>query len=64
MDIQNEYLNIQVCDKHSIYLLAISKYSALISKIFILTYINILCCKTEYSDITVQYLDIGTKYIK
>ena len=60
MDIQDEYLNIQLCDKHLIYLVAISKYSAVISEIFILTYFNIPYSKYKYLDITAEYLDIAT----
>ena len=64
-DIQDQYLDIQLCcDKHFIYLIEISKYSAVISKIFILTYFNISDSEAEYSDITVQYLDIRTEYIR
>ena len=40
-DIQDQYLDIQLCDNHIIYSIGISKYSALISEIFILTYFNI-----------------------
>ena len=58
MNIQDEYLDIQLCDKHFIYSVVISKYSAVISKIFILTYFNILDRKAKFSDIAVQYLDI------
>ena len=62
--IQDQYLDIQLCDKHLIYSIEISKYSAVISEIFILTYFNILDSEAEYSDITVQYLDIKTEYIR
>ena len=41
MDIQEQYLDIQLCNKHLIYLIEISKHSAVISEIFILTYFNI-----------------------
>ena len=64
MDIQDQYLDIQLCDNHFIYSIEISKYSAVISEIFILTYLNILDSEAEYSDITVQYLDIKTEYIR
>ena len=64
MDVQDQYLDIQVCDKHFNYLVSISKYSAVISKIFILTYFNILYNKAECSDITVQYLNITIEYIR
>ena len=58
MDIQDQYLDIQLRDNHLIYSIEISKYSAVISEIFILTYFNILDSETEYSDIIFQYLDI------
>ena len=64
MDIQNEYLDIQLCDKHLIYSVAKFRSSAVISDIFILTYFNISDIKAEYSDITIQYLDIRTEYIR
>ena len=64
LDIQDQYLDIQLCDNHLIYSIEISKYSALISEIFILIYFNILDSEAEYSDITVQYLDIKTEYIR
>ena len=64
MDIQDEYLDIQLCDNHFIYSIEIPKYSAVISEIFISTYFNILDSETEYSDIIVQYLDIRTEYIR
>ena len=44
-------IDIQICDKHLICSVAISKYSAVISEIFILTYFNISDSKAEYSDI-------------
>ena len=40
------------------------KCSALLFEVFILAYFNISDSKAEYSDITVQYLDIRTKYIR
>ena len=50
MDIQDQYLDIQLCDKHL-------TYSILISKIFILTYFNILDSKAECSDnTTTEYI--------
>ena len=49
---------------HIPYSIEISKYSAVISEIFILTYFNILDSEAEYSDITVQYLDNKTEYIR
>ena len=33
MDIQDQYLGIQLCDKHLIYSIEISKYSAVMSEI-------------------------------
>ena len=38
MDIQDQYLDIQLRDKHLVYSIEISKYSAVILEIFILTY--------------------------
>ena len=38
MDIQDQYLDIQLCDKHLMYSVLISKYLAVMSKIFKLTY--------------------------
>ena len=64
MDIQDQYLDIQICDNHLIYSIEIPKYSAVISEIFILIYFIILDSEAEYSDITVQYLDIKTEYIR
>ena len=64
MDIQGQYLDIQLCDKHFIYSIEISKYLAVISEIFILTYFNIYHSEAEYSDITVQYIDIKTEYVE
>ena len=64
MDIQDQYLDIQLCDNLLIYSIEISKYPAVISEIFILTYFNILDSEAEYSDITVQYLDIRTEYMR
>ena len=64
MDIQDKHLHIQLCDKHLIYSVVVSKCSAVISKMFILTYFNTLDSEAEYSDITVQCLDIKTEYIK
>ena len=58
MDIQDQYLDIHLCDKHLTYSVLISKYLAVISKIFIVNYFNILDSKSECSDNTVQYLDI------
>ena len=40
MDIQDQYLDIQQCDKDLIYSVLMSKYSAVIPKIFILTCFN------------------------
>ena len=60
MDFQDQYLDIQLCDKHLIYSVLLSKYSAGISKIFMLNYCNILDTKAECSDITFQYLVITT----
>ena len=61
---QDQYVDIQLCDNHLIYSIGISKYSAIISEIFILTYFNTLDSEAEYSDIIVQYLDIRTEYIR
>ena len=49
MDIRDQYLDIQLGDKHL-------RYSILISKIFILTYFNILDSKAECSDTTTEYI--------
>ena len=62
MDIQDQYLDIQLCDKHIIYSIEISKHSVVISEIFILIYFNILGSEAKYSDIRVKYLDIRTEY--
>ena len=51
MDVQGQYLDIQLCDKLLTYSVLISKYSAVIFKIFILTYFNNLDSKAECSDI-------------
>ena len=56
MDIQDQYLDIQLCDEHLTSSVLISKYLAVISKIFILTYLNILHSKTECSDIRIKYI--------
>ena len=56
MNIQDQYLDIQLCDKHLTYSVLISKYLALISELFILTYSNILVGKAECSDITTEYI--------
>ena len=58
---ENQYLDIQLCDKHFTYLVLISEYLSIISKIFILTYFNILGSKVEYSDITTEYI-LSKKY--
>ena len=42
MDIQDQYLDIQLCDNDLTYSIEISKYSAVISEVFILIYLNIL----------------------
>ena len=55
MDIQDPYLDIQLCDKHLTYSVLISKYSAMMSKIFILTYFNIFDSTAECSDITTDF---------
>ena len=55
MDIQDQYLDIQLCDNHLTYSVLISKYSAVISKIFILTYFNISDSKAKCLDITTEY---------
>ena len=64
MDIQDQSIDIQLCDKHFRYSIVISKYSTITSKILILTYFNILDTKAEYLDITVQYLDIKNEYVR
>ena len=64
MDIHEQYLDTQPCDNNLIYSIEISQYSAVISEIFILIYFDILDSEAEYSDITVQYLDIKTEYIR
>ena len=51
MDVQNQYLDIQLCDKRFINSVATSKYSAVTSDIFIITYFNTSVSKVEYSDI-------------
>ena len=57
MDIQDQYLDIQLYEEHLTYSVLISKYSAVLSKIFILTYFTILhretfcsklCKKSQY----------------
>ena len=42
MDIQDQYIDIQLFDKHFIYSVEISRYSDLIRYILVLTYFNIL----------------------
>ena len=42
MDIQDQYLDIQICDKHLIYSIVISGYSALIFEIAECKDINVL----------------------
>ena len=42
MDIQKRYLDIQLCDRHLTYSVLISKFSVVISKIFISTRVKIL----------------------
>ena len=64
MDIQDQYLDIPLCEKNLIYSVEISKYPVVISEIFIITYFNILDSEAKYLDITVQYLDIRTEYIR
>ena len=56
MDIHDQYLDTQLCDKHLRYSVRISRYSTVISKILILTYFNILDSKAGYLE-TIQYLD-------
>ena len=56
MDIQDQYLYIHVCDKYLTYSVLISKYSAIISKIFIFTYFDILDSKAECLDIRTEYI--------
>ena len=55
MDIRDQCLDIQLCDKHLTYSVLMYKYSAVISKIIILTFFNILDSKTECSDIATEY---------
>ena len=50
MDIKDQYIDIQVRDKHLIYSILLSKYAALTSKIFKLTYFDILDTKAACSD--------------
>ena len=57
IDIKNEYLDIQLWDSHIIYPVVISEFLAVISKIFKCAEINIL-------DVTVEYLDIATEYMR
>ena len=57
MDIQDQHLDILLIhNKHLTYSVLMSKYSAVISNIFILTYFNILDSKAECSDITTEYI--------
>ena len=56
MDIQDQYIDIQLYDKHLTYSVLMSKYSAVISKTIILTYFNILDSKAERLDITTEYI--------
>ena len=56
MDIQDQYLDIQLCEKHLTYSFLISKYFAAISKAFTLTYFKILDSKIECSDIRNEYI--------
>ena len=62
MDIQHQYLDIQLCEKHLTYSDLKSNYSLVIYKIFILTYFNLFDRKIKCPDITFQYLDITTEY--
>ena len=50
-------MDVQLWDSHLICLVVISRYSAVISKILIAAYFNIL-------DITAEYLDITIKHIR
>ena len=56
MDIQYQYLDIQLYHKRLI-------YCVVISKILILTYFTILDIKAEYLDIKAEYLDITEEYL-
>ena len=47
MDIQDQYLYFQLYDKYLIYSVLISKYSAVMSKIFMSTFFNILDSEAE-----------------
>ena len=51
MDNQDQYLDIQLYDKHLIYSIKIFKYSAATSEIFILNNLSISDSEAEYSDI-------------
>ena len=65
MDIQDQYPDFQLCDKHLTYSVLIpNKYLVIISKIFTLTYFNSLDSKVEYSDITIKFLDTFNKDIR
>ena len=55
MDIQYQYLDISQCEKHLTYLVLIYKYSVVISKIFILTYFDIL----DIVKLSVQILQLN-----
>ena len=56
MDIQDQYLDIQLCDKEFIYPVVISRYSDVISKIWLPPYLDILDTIAKYLDITIEYI--------
>ena len=56
IDIQDQYLDIQLRDKHLTYSVSISKYLAIMFEIFILIYFNILDNKAEGIDNTTEYI--------
>ena len=56
MDIQDQCLDIQLCDRHLTYSVLISKYSAVISKKLILTYFEILDSEAECLDMKTEYI--------
>ena len=51
MDIRDQFLDIQLCDKHL-------RNSFAISKILILPFVNIFDIKAEYSDTRIHYIYI------
>ena len=63
MDSNNHYLNIQLYDIHLRYLVALSRHSAVMSKILKRSTTDYLDSITEYIDSATEYLDITTEYI-